>query len=69
MSNATMRVAPKRKGWTINFRQVINLLFGIAAAVFIFIVFNAIIGGKCDSQCEGTAIGLSWRRCIGISQA
>ena len=51
MSNVTASAAPKRKGLALNVRQVINLLFGIAAAVFVYIVFNAIIGGKCDSQC------------------
>ena len=51
MANTTTNVAPKRTGLGISFRQLINLAFGIVGAVFVYIVFNAIIGGKCDGQC------------------
>jgi simple sugar transport system permease protein len=46
-----MGAAPKRGGLGINYRQLVNLGFGIFAAILIYIVFNAIIGGKCDSNC------------------
>ena len=51
MANTTTKVAPKRGGLGINFRLLINVAFGIVGAFFVYIVFNAIIGGKCDGQC------------------
>jgi simple sugar transport system permease protein len=45
-----MAVPPQRKG-LINYRHVINLIFGIAAAVAFYLVFNAMIGGQCDAPC------------------
>ncbi len=51
MTNTTMNAPVRRKGWAINFRQLINLIFGIAAAFAVFLLFNAVIGGQCDSGC------------------
>ena len=41
----------KRNSLGISARRWINLAFGIVAAIFVFFLFNAIIGGKCDSKC------------------
>lgn len=35
----------------LNARRLLNLAFGIAAALFVFLLFNAIISGQCDGQC------------------
>ena len=35
----------------VNARRWLNLAFGIFAAIFVYILFNAIIGGQCDGQC------------------
>jgi simple sugar transport system permease protein len=36
---------------TIRPRQLLNAVFVGVGAVAVFLIFNAIIGGKCDSQC------------------
>ncbi len=51
MANSTGRVLPKRRGLGIGYRQLINLAFAASAAFAVFLLFNAIIGGKCDSKC------------------
>jgi simple sugar transport system permease protein len=51
MANTTARATPKRRGLTVNYRQLINLAFAIIAAFAVFLIFNAIIGGQCDSKC------------------
>jgi len=51
MANTTLSAAPRRRGLVIGYRQLINLAFVAIAAIAAFLVFNAIIGGKCDSKC------------------
>jgi ABC-type uncharacterized transport system permease subunit len=46
-----MTLLPKRHGARFGFRQLVNVAFGIFAAVLVYLVFNAIIGGQCDGQC------------------
>ncbi len=46
---ATITARPNPLG--VNARRWINLAFGVVAAIFVFLLFNAIIGGKCNSQC------------------
>lgn len=50
MANTTANIT-KRTGLAINFRQLINLLFGVFAAIAVFLIFNAVINGQCDSNC------------------
>jgi ABC-type uncharacterized transport system permease subunit len=51
MANTTLRATPKRGGLSISYRQLINLAFAGVAVAAVLLVFNAIIGGKCDSKC------------------
>ncbi|MEW5719121.1 MAG: ABC transporter permease [Chloroflexota bacterium] len=41
----------KRNAIKINARQLLNAVFVGVGAVAVFLVFDAIIGGKCDSKC------------------
>ncbi len=51
MANTTVNAPARRGGWAINFRQLINILFGVFAAIAVFLLFNAVIGGQCDARC------------------
>ena len=50
MSNSTMAI-PSSKRFTISVRQVITLLVVAVGGLGIYLLVNAIIGGKCDSRC------------------
>ncbi|MBI5034466.1 MAG: ABC transporter permease [Chloroflexi bacterium] len=41
----------KRSVLGVNARRWLNLAFGIFVAIFVFILFNAVIGGQCGTQC------------------
>ncbi len=51
MANTSISAPAKRRGLTINWRQWVNILFGVFGAVAVFLLFNAVIGGQCDSRC------------------
>ena len=51
MANTTVTATPKRSAFNISYRQLINLAFALVAVVAVFLLFNAVIGGKCDSAC------------------
>lgn len=51
MANTTASTTPKRSRLAIRYRQILNLIFGLVAAVAVYLVFNVIIGGQCDSKC------------------
>ena len=51
MANITANATPKRSGFSIHYHQLINVAFAIFAAILVYLVVNAIIGGKCDGQC------------------
>jgi ABC-type uncharacterized transport system permease subunit len=51
MANTITNTAPKRGGLAISSRQLITPIFIGVAIIAAFLLFNAIIGGKCDSDC------------------
>ncbi len=51
MANTIAKATPKRRGLAFNSRQWVTLIFIGVAIVAAFLLFNAIIGGKCDSNC------------------
>jgi simple sugar transport system permease protein len=51
MADTTVKAPARRRWFSLSFRQLINLLFAVFGAVAVFGVFNAVIGGKCDSNC------------------
>ena len=51
MANTTANATPKRSEFSIHYRQLINVAFAVFAAILVYFVVNAIIGGKCDGQC------------------
>ncbi len=51
MANTTAGSVAKRRGWSLNYRQIVTILFGVFGALAIFELFNAVIGGQCDSNC------------------
>lgn len=69
MSNTTMNAAPKRGGLGINYRQFVNIAFGIFTAILIYWVFNAVIGGTCDAQCVMSTLNQAIRYAAPVALA
>jgi simple sugar transport system permease protein len=69
MSNLTTSAAPKRGGLGINYRQFVNIAFGIFAAILIYWVFNAVIGGTCDAQCVMSTLNQAIRYAAPVALA
>lgn len=51
MANTTLNVLTRQKRLTVDGRQLITIAFVGVAAVAAYLLFNAIIGGKCDYAC------------------
>lgn len=68
MANTTAELT-KRAGLRVNFRQVINLVFGLFAALAVYLIFNGVINGRCDAQCVSGSLNQAVRYAAPIALA
>ena len=69
MANTTATAKPKRGIFNIGYRQWVNLGFALVAVIAVFALFNAVIGGKCDSACLIGTFNQSFRYAAPIALA
>ncbi|HEX7588532.1 MAG TPA: ABC transporter permease [Anaerolineae bacterium] len=69
MANTTLSTTRKRRRLAINSRQLLNLAFAVVGGGAVLLLFNAIIGGQCDSKCAVDTLNQAVRYAAPIALA